>query len=203
MVTGKGFALARMSNGICNGIIKIFLSLNLRLYLIDLRLPPPDFVSPREREGVFHYNYNEPPAGHGGTNLHLCVFRSWLGALWCAFRLAFMQSYLRKKAAFVSTHRAKKTRFLLLFCSMYSSPRPPPTPQAPTLTFNRITTGDGDGPEKLEAGESGSSGRRRRPVQSKRKLLVTLEIACQTPPILSSSEFSILGIRLATWQWHP
>ena len=48
--TGKGFALARMSNGM-QWHYKIFLGLNLRLSLIELRLPPPDFVSPREREG--------------------------------------------------------------------------------------------------------------------------------------------------------
>lgn len=47
---GKENALARMSNGM-QWHYKIFLSLNLRLCLVDLRLPPPDFVSPREREG--------------------------------------------------------------------------------------------------------------------------------------------------------
>lgn len=135
---------------------------------------PLDFVSPMERWGGFNITRTKPRRvwrERGRDEPASLCFRSWLGALWFAFRLAFYTITPRRKDALASTHWASKRIFLLLFSS--SPPLPPPPPGAPVNsnnnpTFNPIARVGGGDVEKRQAGESGPSGRRR-PVQKEKR----------------------------------
>lgn len=138
MVTRKIFASAWMSNmRVCYGMTNHFWARIWGcVWYIYVSPPPPtraDFLSPREKEGVCFITIRTKPRRIWRDEPASLCPRPRLGAIWCAFRLAFYEITppVRMPHSQAHTRPGKEDPFpyfVLHPCSP-ATPLPPPSPQ--------------------------------------------------------------------------